>query len=206
MGTTCSYRHAVLNNQILLYQTRLLCFFVTNFYQDRADANFLKHLVYIGEAETKDVLSEIPVLGKKFYQYKKTNFGHHPVLTKDSDWTFPKTYYKSICLTIAGFEFTLPDLLDSLTNLLQPSANLINTEIGAEEISTVPAQYSFFPDQKTIQDSITKYKNIPMSYFINESYFLYDKSDLVKETFITALQKKIFLYGSISYFNNKNRR
>ena len=45
-----------------------------------------------------------------------------------------------------------------------------------------------------------------MSYFINGSYSLYDKSDPVKETFIAALQKKIFLYGSISYFNKKNRR
>lgn len=138
-----------------MYQTRLLCIFVTKFYQDRADTKFPKHLVYIGEAETKDGLSEIPVLSRKFYQYKKTNFGHHSVLTKDSDWTFRETCYKSIGLTIAGFEFTLPNLLDSLTNLLEPSTNLIYTETGAEEISTVPAQYSFFPDQKTIQDSIT---------------------------------------------------
>ena len=34
-------------------------------------------------------------------------------------------------------------------------------------------------------------------------YFLYNKSDLIKETFITALNKKISIYGSISYFNNK---
>ena len=40
-------------------------------------------------------------------------------------------------------------------------------------------------------------------FYINESYFLYDKSDLIKETFITALSKKVSTYGSISYFNKK---
>ena len=38
-------------------------------------------------------------------------------------------------------------------------------------------------------------------YYINESYFLYDKSDLIKETFITEPNKKMPIYGSISYFN-----
>ena len=42
-----------------------------------------------------------------------------------------------------------------------------------------------------------------MSYYINESYFLHDKSDLIKETFITALNKKVSIYGSVSYFNKK---
>ena len=32
---------------------------------------------------------------------------------------------------------------------------------------------------------------------------MYDKSDLIKDTFITALNKKISIYGSISYFNEK---
>ena len=40
-------------------------------------------------------------------------------------------------------------------------------------------------------------------YFINESYFLYDKSDLIKETYITVLNKNVSIYGSISYFNKK---
>ena len=32
---------------------------------------------------------------------------------------------------------------------------------------------------------------------------MYDKSELITETFITALNKKISFYGSISYFNKK---
>ena len=34
---------------------------------------------------------------------------------------------------------------------------------------------------------------------------MYDKSDLIKETYIAALNKKISIYGSISYFNNKKK-
>ena len=50
-----------------------------------------------------------------------------------------------------------------------------------------------------------KSENIPVVYYINESYSLYDKNDLIKETFITALNKKISIYGSISYFNKKTK-
>ena len=32
---------------------------------------------------------------------------------------------------------------------------------------------------------------------------MYEKSDLIKETYITALNKIISIYGSISYFNKK---
>ena len=35
---------------------------------------------------------------------------------------------------------------------------------------------------------------------------MYDKSDLMKETYITALNKKISIYHSISYFNKKAER
>ena len=32
---------------------------------------------------------------------------------------------------------------------------------------------------------------------------MYDKCDLIKEAYITALNKEISIYGSISYFNKK---
>lgn len=34
---------------------------------------------------------------------------------------------------------------------------------------------------------------------MNESYFLYDKSNMIEETFITEINKLIFVYDSISY-------
>ena len=90
-----------------------------------------------------------------------------------------------------------------LKNLIEPSQDLINKKRNTEDTSSVQTQNSSFPEQKTIEDSIKNYKNAPISYFINESYFFYNKSDLIKETFITALNKKILIYGSISYFNKK---
>ena len=76
---------------------------------------------------------------------------------------------------------------------MQTSLNLINTESGTEETSTVPTQYSFYPDQQQIEENIKNYNNVPQKYFINESYFLHDKSDLIKETYITALNKYLYM-------------
>ena len=70
-------------------------------------------------------------------------------------------------------------------------------------MSSVPTQYLFFPEQKAIEDVIKKLNDVPVKYFVNESYSLYDKSDLIEETFITAIQKKSLIYGSISYFGTK---
>ena len=86
---------------------------------------------------------------------------------------------------------------------MEPSPGLINENTGIEETYSVPTHASFFPEQKAIEDAIKNYKNVPVVHYINESYFLYDKNDLIKETFITALNKKILIYGSISYFDKK---
>ena len=59
----------------------------------------------------------------------------------------------------------------------------INAESGTEETSTVPTQYSLYPGQQQIEEIIKNYNNVPQKYFINEGYFLFDKSDLIKETY-----------------------
>ena len=70
-------------------------------------------------------------------------------------------------------------------------------------MSTVPTQYLFYPVQRQIEENIKNYNNVPAKNFINKSYFLYDKTDLIKETYIAALNKRISIYGSISYFDKK---
>ena len=62
---------------------------------------------------------------------------------------------------------------------------------------------TFFSRAINNRRSYKNYSNVAIIFYINESYFLYDKSDLIKETFITALSKKVSTYGSISYFNKK---
>ena len=47
----------------------------------------------------------------------------------------------------------LPNLPNLLKSFFLPSANLINTESGTEEI-TVPTQYLFYPEQETIEKNI----------------------------------------------------
>ena len=39
--------------------------------------------------------------------------------------------------------------------------------------------------------------------FINESDFLYDKSNVIKQTFVTKISTLLSFYGSISYFDKK---
>ena len=62
---------------------------------------------------------------------------------------------------------------------------------------------TFFSRAINNRRSYKNYSNVAIIFYINENYFLYDKSDLIKETFITALSKKVSTYGSISYFNKK---
>ena len=68
----------------------------------------------------------------------------------------PDTYFKSKDLSVRGFQFLLLKLSNLLKSFSQPSANLINTERGTEETSTVPAQYSFYPEQEVIKENIKK--------------------------------------------------
>ena len=52
---------------------------------------------------------------------------------------------------------------------------------------------------------MAEYNAIPTKNFINESYFLYDKNNLIiiKKTFIIAINKQLSLYNSFSYFSGK---
>ena len=61
----------------------------------------------------------------------------------------------------------------------------------------------FYPVVKYLKEKIAEYDAIPTKNFINESYFLYDKSKLTKKTFVAAINKYLNLYGSFSYFSRK---
>ena len=61
----------------------------------------------------------------------------------------------------------------------------------------------FFPVQKDIKVKIDEYSSLPEKNFVNESYFLYDKINLILDAFITVLNKKKSIYGSFSCFSGK---
>ena len=184
--------YPALSTQIKFFDNKAGLIFVPKFYHERRTKNFLEYLLYVGKYGPDNAPSEFPENGRKYYIYKKTTTGSSAgsILATDSDWPFPDTYYKSIGSTVRGFSLFYLNLSTSLKNLFQPTPSLLNTESGTEETSTVPTQYSFYSGQQPIEESMTSYDNVPKKYFINESYFLYDKSELIKETYIAALNKK----------------
>ena len=191
---------------MLLISSKVGCVFALKFYHEKRARNFLKHVTYVGDGPD-NTTCEYTEIGRKYYEYKQsTDYSAKSIWSAVSDWPFPDTCYKSIGSTLRGFSFYFPNLLDSLRNLIQPSPNLINIESRTEEVSIVPTQYSSYPGKQKIEQNTRSYNNVPQKYFINESHFLYDKSDLVKETYITAVNKKILIYGSISYFNKKKQK
>ena len=86
-----------------------------------------------------------------------------------------------------------------MNNLLKPSDELINdfTNSCTEQVDSTFTNEKIF-DQTLLQQKNKELKANPTKEFINESFFLYDKSKVIKRTFITALNKELPLYGSIS--------
>ena len=74
----------------------------------------------------------------------------------------------------------------------EPSSNLLNVKTGTEQVTSFGTKDDFYVQQKPISDLINEYNNLPGKYFVNESYFLYDKP--------------VSLYGSFSYFKVKNEK
>ena len=70
-----------------------------------------------------------------------------------------------------GFKFHFKDLTNPLKTLLEPSQDLINTESGEEETTTIPTTHDFNLNYKGIDVNTKNYKNTPVSYYINKSYF-----------------------------------
>ena len=76
---------------------------------------------------------------------------------------------------------------------------------NTEEINITLNRNTFF-DEKTFNEKVAEFKTILKKEFINESFLLYDKSNTIKRTFITALNKELSIYGSFSYFSGKKKQ
>ena len=92
---------------------------------------------------------------------------------------------------------------NNIKRILNPSSSLINLEDNTEIIQNILSDEIFYPVTKNIKEKIAEYNAIPTKNFNNESYFLYDKSNLIKKTFVTTINKYINLYGSFGYFLGK---
>ena len=92
-------------------------------------------------------------------------------LNSNLDWPMPKAYYKSIGVTVEGFSFTFPNTKKTIKDIITPKDNLINIELGLELIENGLTPEFFFLKKRNRRKSA-----VPTKQFINESYFLYDKS------------------------------
>ena len=118
------------------------------------------------------------------------------------DVYLPEFYSYDLTYHVVGFIFTLPKG-NHLHNFLTPKDNLIN-ETTPETIKLFSKNIFKILQETLIKTAIDNYiKELTFS-FVNESYFLYDKSNMTKQTLITKIKKMISVYGSISYFHKKS--
>ena len=115
----------------------------------------------------------------------------------------PRTYVKSLGPTVSGSKFEFLNTSRRLEVALEPTTNLLNLEKPEYKDSHFLDKNDFYNNQKEITELIAEYNKLPGKYFVNESYFLYAKSNLIKNTYITALNKTISTCGSFSYFKTK---
>ena len=119
------------------------------------------------------------------------------------DFYFPDKYYSNIGFTIHNYSFRMNSALaDNLKNALNPLDDLVNSAItNNTELVDNNLTSDLFFDETAFLQKVQEYKAIPTKKFINESFLLYDKSNTIKKTFITALNKQLSIYGSFSYFS-----
>ena len=149
--------------------------------------------------------SEASLPGRKLYEnrFDKNNQKIQYFRPKDLDWPFPDKWYQSIGFTVSGFTFELKNAPANIKNKLDPQDGLINVENNLENAENSITEELFFPSKKSIEKKIAEYNAIPTKNFINESYFLYDKSNLIKKTFITTINKQLYYTVLLAIFQEK---
>ena len=197
-----------LENMLIYYPHKIQRPFVPKFSHNRNKTSFLKELNFVGVYDKIDRvgLSEFPdVFGRKLYEYRKKTVDPNTITTSPADngWPMPRTYVKSFGPTVSGFKFEFLNTSRRLKVALEPATNLLNLEKPEYKDSHFLDKNDFYSHQKEITELIAEYNKLPGKYFVNESYFLYEKSNLIKNTYITTLNKTIYVYGSFSYFQTK---
>ena len=195
-------------SKYIFHKSRINRLFVRRFYHDRRrDKNFLKHLRFIRKHEPRKAFLNEPIgFGRAKYEYQDdinipNSNATESLNADDNEFPFPEKFYKNIGFSINGFLFTFNNAQDDLKIILNPSVGLINDRENNIEVVDKNFTKELFLDEKSLLDKIAEYKAIPTKDFINESFFLYDKSNTIKKTFITALNKQLSIYGSFSYFS-----
>ena len=165
-------------------------------YHENATKNFLKHFVF-----DRTIFSQDPYFPKIMFIYKikaNTNIINQDI--QKEDVYLPDFFSKQLGHHIGKFLFSLPNS-STLKSLLAPLGNLSN-EINPETIN--PKDIFKIPQENLVKTVIENYIKTLTVSFVNESYFLNDKSNDIEQTFITELNKLISVYSSIIYFDKKS--
>ena len=132
------------------------------------------------------------------YIYKENNCYISNQTVQKGDVYLPDFYYYHIGHHVSDFVFTLPKS-NHLQTLLTPKDNLLN-ETTPETINLFSSNFFKLPIEALVKTAIENYiKKITIG-FINKSYFLYNKSNVIEQTFVTEINKLISVYGSTSIF------
>ena len=103
---------------------------------------------------------------------------------------------------MTSFVFTHPKS-NHLQKFLTPKDNLLN-ETTPETINLFSSNVFKLPQETLVKTAIENYIKKITVRFINERCFLYDKSNVIEQTFATEIKKLISVPGSISFFNKKS--
>ena len=77
-------------------------------------------------------------------------------------------------------------------------------ETSPEVVNVISKDIFKLPQELLVRTAIENYiKKLKIS-FVTESYFLYDRSNLIEPTFITEINKLISIYGSVSFFDKRS--
>ena len=153
----------------------------------------MKGLIYVGKKTeiNEKYFQEINVLGRKLYEYRldRNTNKRKPLRfnTRDLDWPFPDLFYYDIGFTVCDFTFQFKNTSSALAAILNPVDNLINTTNIIEEADNNFKEGHFFHQKKTHEEKIVECNTIPTKNFVNESYFLSDKSNLIKKHMLLQL-------------------
>ena len=120
----------------------------------------------------------------------------------NNDFPFPEKYYKNIGFTIHGFSFKFNNaLVHNLKSILNPPDDLINDgENNNTELVDNNLTSNLFFEKQPFYKKCKNTKQFQQRILLMK-VFLYNKSNTIKKTFITALNKQLSIYGSFSYFS-----
>ena len=170
------------NFLIKKFNDRIQKLFVPRFYHDRRQTNFLKDMRFVGEYPkiNESSFCKFKSIGRRLYEYRPTTQKIKEFNLQEIDIPFPEKYLEDFTYTVSGFSFKVNGT-NKIKEKLNPSSNLINFETNTESEQNKISDEIFYPVAKYLKEKIAEYNAIPTKNFINEVYFLYDKSNLIKK-------------------------